>query len=366
MLQGLVLCGRCGKRMTVRYTVQRGRAVPLYACQRRGIATGQRACQRIPGAALDAAVTEVVPDALSPAALEVALEVFEDLRARQAEVDRLRRAEIERVREEAELARRQFMLVRPEHRLVADTLEGQWNERLQRLAEAEEAYRRATQSDGEALPPADRERIQGLVRDLPRVWHDPRTPMRKRKRMLRLLIEDVTLARDRTIHLQIRWKGGATTSLERPLPLAAPDLRRTPAAVVEMVRALAAEQTDREIAATLNGRWLRSGTGQPFHRAIIHAIRQTYGIPSLAEQVRAAGWLTTTEIAAQLGVHYTTAKRFAAEGVLKARRADGRGLLLFEPPTGALPHAHPGKRFRDRRRYHQCAPHKRNGVQCEA
>jgi len=366
LLQGLVLCGRCGERMTVRYTVQRGRAVPLYACQRRGIATGERACQLIPGAALDAAVTEVVLDAISPAALEVALEVFEDLRTRQAEVDRLRRAEIERVREEAELARRQFMLVRPEHRLVADTLEGQWNERLQRLAEAEEVYRRASESDGEVLPAAERERIQGLVQDLPRVWHDPRTPMRERKRMLRLLIEDVTLARDRTVHLHIRWKGGATTSLECPLPLAAPDLRRTPAAVVEMVRALAAEQTDSEIAATLNGRWLRSGTGQPFHRTIIHNIRATYGIPSLAEHVRAAGWLTAPEIAAQLGVHGTTAKRFAAEGVLKARRADSRGLLLFEPPIGALPHARPGKRFRDRRRYPQCAPHPRNRGQYEA
>lgn len=95
-------------------------------------------------------------------------------------------------------------------------------------------------------------------------------------------------------------------------------------------------------------------------------IRETYGIPSLADYVRATGWLTTTEIAAQLGVHYTTAKRFAAEGVLNARRADGRGLLRFEPPTGALPHARPGMRFRDRRRYPQCAPHQRNEVQYEA
>ena len=124
----------------------------------------------------------------------MALEVFEELRARKAEVDRLRRAQVERAREEAELAQRQFMLVRPEHRLVADTLERQWNEKLARLAEAEEEYRRATTTDGRrALTADDRARIHGLVADLPRVWHDPRTPMRERKRMLRLLIEDVTL-----------------------------------------------------------------------------------------------------------------------------------------------------------------------------
>jgi hypothetical protein len=79
----------------------------------------------------------------------------------------------------------------------------------------------------------------------------------------------------------------------------------------------------------------------------------------LAEHLRAAGWLTSTEIATQLGVHHTTAKRFAGEGVLHGRRADDAGRILFEPPTGPLPRAHPGKRFRDRRRYPQCASHMR-------
>ena len=203
---------------------------------------------------------------MTPAALDVALEVFDELRARKAEVDRLRRAQVDRAREDAELAQRQFMLVRPEHRLVADTLEQQWNAKLARLAEVEEEYRRTTTTDGQELTADERARIHGLASDLPRVWHDPRTPMRERKRMLRLLIEDVTLRRDRAIQIQIRWKGGATTTLERPLPLAAYDLRRTPAAIVEMIRALATEQTDRQVADTLNGRGLRSGTGQPLHR----------------------------------------------------------------------------------------------------
>src|SRR5262249_44409504 len=213
----------------------------------------------------------------------VALDVFDELRARKAEVDRLRRAQVERAREEAELAQRQFMLVRPEHRLVADTLEQQWNAKLVRLAEVEEEYRRTTQADGAELPAEDRARIHALVTDLPRVWHDPRTPMRERKRMLRLLIDDVTMVRgERTIQIQIRWKGGATTALERPRPLAAPDLRRTPAAIVEMIRALATEQTDRQIADTLNGRALRSGTGQPFTRLLVRVIREAYGILRLA------------------------------------------------------------------------------------
>jgi hypothetical protein len=357
------MCGRCGDRMTVRYAVRQGHPVPEYTCQRQGIARAQPLCQRICGTGLDDAVAQVVLDAVTPTALDVALEVFDELRARKAAVDRLRRAQVERAREDAELAQRQFMLVRPEHRLVADSLEQQWNAKLVRLADVEEAYRRTTQADGAGLPAEDRARIHALVTDLPRVWHDPRTPMRERKRMLRLLIDDVTMVRgERTIRIQIRWKGGATTALERPRPLGAPDLRRTPAAIVEMIRALATEQTDRQIAETLNGRALRSGTGQPFTRLLVRVIREAYGIPRLAEHLRAAGWLTSTEIAAQLGVHHTTAKRFAGEGVLRGRRADDAGRILFEPPTGPLPRAHPGKRFRDRRRYPRCASPMREGA----
>ncbi len=367
LLQGLVICGRCGDRMTVRYTVRQGHPAPYYVCQRQGIATAQRICESLPGATLDDAVAEVMLAAVTPAALEVALEVCEELRARKADVDRLRRAQVERAREEAELAQRQFLLVRPEHRLVADSLERQWNETLTRLVAAEEEYRRATTADPPAITSDDRARIHALASDLPRVWHDPRTAMRERKRMLRLLIEDVTLRRrEHAIQSQIRWKGGATTTLERPLPLTAPDLRRTPAAIVELIRGLATKQTDRQVVATLNGRELRSGTGQPFNRLVIRHIRQTYGIPGLAEHLRQAGWLTATEIAGQLGVHVTTAKRFAHEGVLRAVRADDKGRLLFEPPTGPLPRAHQGKRFRDRRRYPQCAPHMPKEVQYEA
>jgi len=357
LLQGLVLCGRCGNRMSVRYVVRHGQPSPDYTCERRGIETGQPVCQIVPGTGLDEAVAEAVLQAVTPAALDVALEVFEELRQRKAEVDRLRRAEVARIREEAELAQRQFLLVRPEHRLVADTLERQWNEKLAQLAQAEEAYRRATEAEGPALTAADRDRIHALATDLPRVWADARTPMRERKRMLRLLLEDVTLLKgERTIQLQLRWKGGATTSLERPRPLGAPDLRRTPAAIVEDIRALATAQTDRQIAATLNGRWLRTSTGQPFTRLRVRTLREAYGIPSLAEHLRAAGWLTAVEMAAQLHVHYTTAKRFAREGVLRAARADDKGDWLFAPPTGPLPHAHPGKRFRDRRQYPPLSP----------
>lgn len=363
LLQGLVLCGQCGQRMTVRYHVSQGHPVPEYLCQRRGIQTATAVCQRIPGAGVDRAVGQRVIEAVTPTALDVALEVFEELRARQAELDRLQRAQVERARHDAELAQRQFMLVRPENRLVADNLERAWNEKLLELRQAQDAYDQASNIVTPDMSEEARQRIHALTSDLPRVWNDPRTPMRERKRMLRLLIQDVTLLRGPAIRVQLRWKGGATSSFEEPLPLCAPDLRRTPAAIVELVRSLATERTDHQIADTLNARFLRTGTGKAFRRLSVRHIRNAYAIDSLYEHLRRDGWLTATEIARQLGAHSSTAKRFAHEGVLRAQRADDRGQILFEPPKGPLPKTQPGKRFRDRRRHPKLASYKRNEVQ---
>jgi DNA invertase Pin-like site-specific DNA recombinase len=366
LLQGLALCGKCGDRMTVRYYVSKGQLLPIYVCQSRSIESAKLPCQVIPGSGLDQIVSRLVLEAVTPASLEVALEVFEELRERKVEIHRLHRVQVQRAREEAELAQRQFMLVRPETRLVVDSLERHWNEKLTELSKAEEEYARAVKAEDPELSQAARDRIQALVSDLPRVWNDPCTPARERKRILRLLVDDVTLIRNREIHLHIRWKGGATTSVEHPLPLSAPELRRTPATVVEVVRALATAQTDHQIAETLNGRWLRTGTGQPFTRLIVRRIREAYAIRSLAQQVRDAGWRNAAEIGAELRIHYTTVKRFAREGVLNAKRVNDKGDILFEPLSGPLPTSRRGKRLDDRRRFPKLTPHVRKEVQYEA
>jgi DNA invertase Pin-like site-specific DNA recombinase len=366
LLQGLVLCGKCGDRMTVRYYVRKGQPLPTYLCQRRRIESAKLPCQVIPGGGLDDIVSRLVLEAVSPASLEVALEVFEELRARRAEIHRLHRVQVQRAREEAELAQRQFMLVRPENRLVADSLERRWNEKLAELAKAEEEYSGAVKAEDPELSQAARERIHSLVSDLPGVWNDARTPARERKRILRLLIEDITLIRNREIHLHIRWKGGATTSLKHPLPLSAPDLCRTSAAVVELVRALATAHTDNQIAQSLNDRWLRTGTGQRFTRLRVRRIRQTYRIRSLAQHKRDAGWRTAAEISAQFHIHPQTLKRHAREGVLNSQRVNDKGEILFEPLSETLPKSHRGRRLRDRRRYPKLTPHVRKEVQYEA
>jgi len=368
LLQGLALCGRCGLRMSVRYHFRKGgKSVPNYVCQRLCAETGQPSCQYIAGAGIDDAVAQTVVGAVTPSALDVALKLFEELRARKADVDRLRRAQVERVREEAELAERQYMLARPENRLVVDTLERQWNESLARLTQAEAEYSRATQADGSlGLSAEDKERVATLVSDFPRVWKDPRTSDRDRKRMLRLLIEDVTLAREgELIRVHIRWKGGANTSLEVPRPRAYFELVRTPAETIEAIRALAVEQTDGQVAHALNSRHYRSGAGKSFTASMVRQLRLSYGIESYGQRLRRIGWLTVPEIACRIGVHPTTARIYAKSGLLRAVRINDKGDLLFEPTAGSIPRTHRGKRHRDSLLRSDLTSQMRNEVQYE-
>lgn len=354
LLQGLVLCGLCGGRMSVRYHSSGGKRCLRYICCR-GTESARAACQTIPGTCIDETIGELVVKSVTPEALKVAVEVYGELRSRRVEVDRLRRAQVERARHEVELAQHQYMLVRPENRLVADTLEKRWNEKLSELAKAEQDYAQASEGKDAELGAEAKGRIEALASDLPRVWRDPLTPPRERKRMLRLMVEDVTLTRSDIIRIQVRWKGGSTTSLERAIPNSAAFMYRTPPGVVEHVRIMAREQTDKQIARTLDGLSLHSGKGRPFIGDIVGCIRRAHNIPSYAAHLRGAGWLDAKEMAAKLEVHPQTAKSFARAGVLRAVRADDAGRLLFEPPAGLLPKAHPGKRLENRRQFCQCS-----------
>ena len=202
LLQGLVVCGVCGRRMTLRYHTRNGRLTPTYVCQREGIEHAQPICQSIPGHVVDEAISQLVLSAMKPVTLEVALAVQQELEQRLEEADRLRQQRVVRARYEADLAQQRFMQVDPKNRLVADALEAEWNDRLRALSEAQDQYEQQSQADRSLLDEQSRERIRELATDFPRLWNDPQTPDRQRKRMIRLLIEDVTLSKDESHHRQ--------------------------------------------------------------------------------------------------------------------------------------------------------------------
>ena len=242
-----------------------------------------------------------------------------------------------------------------------------WNEGLARLAQAEAEYSRAAQEDGSlGLNAEDKERVAALASDFPRVWKDPRTSARDRKRMLRLLIEDVTLVRDgELIRVHIRWKGGANTSLDVPRRRAYFELVRTSDKTIEAIRALAVEQTDTQVAQALNSRNYRSGAGKSFTGLMVRQLRLSYGIESYGQRLRRIGWLTVPEIACRIGVHPTTARTYAKNGILRAMRINDKGDLLFEPTASSIPRTHRGKRYRDSHLRSNLTSQMRNEVQYE-
>jgi len=129
----LVVCGVCGKRMTIRYCQRSKKVIPYYMCQEDSVERGEPACQGINGESIDQAISELMIGSMTPLALEVALIVQKELELRTNQIDDLRKQEIERAKYEADLARRRYMLVDPENRLVAGSLEAEWNRKLRDL-----------------------------------------------------------------------------------------------------------------------------------------------------------------------------------------------------------------------------------------
>ena len=345
LLQGIVLCGKCGRRMTVRYHYLHERREPDYVCQAEGIRTATPICQSVQGADLDDAVAALLLQELTPLAITTALAVADELADRAEQADRIRAQAVQAAQYRADAARRRYLAVDPANRLVADTLEADWNLALHEVAETTDAFERAKAADAAATR-ADRDKIAALASDFPALWTSPDTPMRERKRMVRLLVTDVTLRRTDRIEAEVRLSGGTTRHLDIPIRLLPYLARQTPAGIVDAIDELLGEHTDAQTAAILNERGLRSGHGHAFHAGIIIHIRNKHALPSRKQRLRDAGLLTAVELAEHLGVCSQTIKRWRAIGILHAELANDKGEHLYplpgpdfrRPPVGAPSH----------------------------
>ncbi|MBM3272817.1 recombinase family protein [Candidatus Kaiserbacteria bacterium] len=338
LLQGLVICGACGERMSVRYHSHHNAQIPTYWCGRRPLQRGEIGlCQTVHGGALDVAIGDIIIEAMTPLAIEVALGVQQELANRHEEADRLRRQHVERAKYEAELAQRRFLKVDPDNRLVADALEADWNAKLRALVGAQEAYEKAAAADVSVVSDAERAQLTALASDFPRLWRDLRTQMKDKKRMLRMLIEDVTLTKGDTVHLDIRFVGGATRSLELPLPKSCVELRTTDAAVVEEIDRLVDTYTDKEIADLLNERGVRTVVTTPWTAARIGRLRHTYHLKDRRTRLLAQGLLTPEDVADRYGVVVSTVHLWRRRGLLRAHPVNDRGDFLYEIPPENLP-----------------------------
>lgn len=346
LLQGRAVCGRCGGHFRVRYAARRNRLEAWYICDRANGYRGEPFCQSIAGPPVDDAIGRLIAEQMTPAAVELALEVRKEIEARHEEADRLRCRAIERARTEADLAQRRFMLVDPDNRLVADTLEGEWNEKLRTLANAREERERAREHDQVSLEKAVRERLVAMVADFHKLWADPDTPNRERKRLLAHIIEDVTLVKvpaEGTTRVHVRFKGGKTQTLATLSPRSSAQQVKTQPAIVELVDKLLDDHIYSEIAQLLNQQGHRPGeaarrgrNSARFTARRVAYLAHQYNLRSRRDRLRERGMLTKQEAAARLDIHEHTVTRWARHGLIKSHAYNGH-YCLYELPVSDTP-----------------------------
>jgi hypothetical protein len=212
------------------------------------------------------------------------------------------------------------MLVDPSNRLVADSLEAEWNARLRALSDAKGNYESGRTSDRLVVRQAQQRQIQELTTRLPDVWNDPDTPMRERKRMLALLVDDVTIVKQREVTLSVRFRGGATTRLTLPRPLLPYESRATHPEVRTLIEKLADEHTDAQIAHDLNERCWSTGSGTSFDAQSVHWVRTVARFKSLKER------LLDARASAARAARSVNSALFACSRPTR-RRLHGRALL---------------------------------------
>jgi hypothetical protein len=341
LLQGRAVCGKCGQHMRVRYAARRRRLDAWYVCDRAHGYRGEPHCQAIAGPPIDAAIGALVVEKMTPAAIELAVEIRREIETRHEEADRLRCRAIERAQVEADLAQRRFMLVDPSNRLVADTLEAEWNEKLRVLTEAREERERGRQEDQLVIDDTVRGRLVAMTTDFKSLWADPGTPNRERKRLLAYLIEDATLIKDSdegTTKIHVRFKGGKTETLTTQNPKTGGEKVKTQPKIVELVDKLLDDHVHSEIAERLNELGFRPGgsarpgrTDTRFNAARVAYLVHRYRLRSRYDRLREKGMLTKQEAAARFGIHQYTLIRWAEHGLV-ARYAYNAHAYLYEPP----------------------------------
>ena len=354
LLQGLAVCGRCGRKLKVHYQGRRGHQSPAYHCPQSVLVEGRgQWCLRVGGAQIDEAVAGALLAALTPAGVKAALAAAEALEHDHNAALSQWRLQVERAQYQAERAERRYRQVEPEHRLVARGLERDWEQALTQLQTAQAELELRERQRPRTLTPDEREQLLSLGADLGRVWAAPTTSDRDRKQLLRCLIEEVTLdvhrEHDRAT-VTIRWRGGALTELAVPLPRHQPTIR-TDEDTITLLERLAAHYPDATIAGILNRQGRRSATGERFTQIIVGGLRRYRGIP--AYQPPAAPpdgeLLPISKAADTLGVATSTIHRWLQAGFIPGEQDTPgapwrirvndqlRALFVEDAPAGYIP-----------------------------
>jgi hypothetical protein len=240
-------------------------------------------CLTVPAAPLDQAITERLVGAITPVTIELALSALTSLEERDREVGAQWRMRIERARYDVDLAERRYEAVDPANRLIAATLEQRWNDAMRRLNDLEAELAAFERQTMRAVTAEQKRQILQLAGDFPKLWAASTTMPRDRKRILRLLVRDITVTKGpepRLVRLHVCWQGGATETLQLQLPPNRAEVVRYPDIFVTRIRELAANHHDDDILRLLRAEGHQSSTGKPLTLSMIKWLRYKHRIPA--------------------------------------------------------------------------------------
>lgn len=334
LIQGLVWCGKCGRRMTIKYSHYSGNPMPVYICQKTSVENAEKVCQTVPGQAVDEKIAELLLARLTPEVVGQAVSVQGELDKRRGETLNYYQMRVDKCRYEAELARRRFLNVDPDNRLVALELESSWNIKLKDLDNARGEYDYQAEKAEREMSGRDYSLLNNLAENFSEVFRSDTVSPKDKKRMVRCLIEDVTLVKDGTkIQAQIRYKGHTMQSFSVDTPRQNFESWTTDPKVVDLVDEASETMIAEDIAALLAQRGFKSGKGRTFTANIVKRIMYAYGIPNFKERLLDRGYITSAAKAAEMGITSSNLMYMIREGKYPCEyiRVNSKNECVFLP-----------------------------------
>ena len=321
LLQGLLLCGCCGRRLTVRYKGNGG-LYPTYECnwkRREGASTGS--CMHVRNDLLDSPVISRVLEVIKPKQIEAAIKALEEIERREETVDNQWRLRIERAEYKTNLAQRRYEAVDPDNRLVAGTLEKSWNEALVRFEKAKEEFEEHKQKNRISATEEQKAQLLKLAHNFSKLWQANSTSAKDRKRILRLLIKDITvekLAVPKRVVLHIRWQGGATEDIPIEIPANYSEQIRYKDDIIARIKKLSQTHTDAEIVALFNREGLKSAKNKHFTLSMVKWIRYKHSI--LGPVLKRPDELTVNQVMEKFAVSRYVVYYWIEQKIITARK----------------------------------------------
>jgi DNA invertase Pin-like site-specific DNA recombinase len=317
LLGGLLACGRCGRRMCVVYTGRSNQ--PVYRCDRGNTTIGAPRCMMFGGLRVDALFAQELMRAVAPMAVEAARLAEQRKMERQAEHRRLLELELQQARYDASLAERRYAACDPDNRLIAATLEKNWETALRRVRDCEGRLDQTTASAPTPVVPD----LRAIAEDLEAAWKNTNVTMRCRQQLVRALVNEITVDIDeqsREIVLIIHWKGGQHSELRLRKPRTGEHACSTSDDALAVIRSMTTRWSDQDIAATLNRMGLPTGQNKTWTAHRVSSIRRVRGIHAYKSAEKDGTWLTLRDAAARRGVTSHRLRKLIKAGLLGAEQ----------------------------------------------